>query len=412
MGVFKMPSLGADMEDGKLVEWLVKPGDAVARGDIVAVVETQKGAIEIECFEDGTVASLDAALGQTLPVGAPLAVILTPGEAAPAAPRPAPSPGRPVPAPAAALPTAAPPTAVPEPAPMPGEPMAAARAAPVPAATGIAASPAARARAAELGIDLATVTGSGPGGGIVRADVAPAGAPKSGPPKSAAPDRGAVLAEMRKAIAAAMARSKREIPHYYMTHTIDLGAATDWLAAANADRPPAERLLMGALMMKATALAAKATPAVNGQFGPGGFEPADRVHLGLAVALRGGGLVAPAILDADTLSLAALMAAMRDVTTRTRAGRLRSSEMNMGTLTLSSLGESGVEAMAGIIVPPQVALVTTGSPQPMALVRGGAVAVRPAVTVTLAADHRVSDGRLGARFLTDIDRLLQTPEDL
>ncbi|MDE3240682.1 MAG: 2-oxo acid dehydrogenase subunit E2 [Paracoccaceae bacterium] len=382
MSVFAMPSLGADMEAGKLVEWLVKPGDRVRHGDVVAVVETQKGAIEIEVFEDGTVEKLLATLGQTLPVGAPLAVIG--GEAVTVA---APPPVETV-------------AAAPEPlaSPVPVQP---------PPAAGIAASPAARARAAELGVDLAGVKGSGPGGAIVFADVVPSAqaAPKP-------PDREALLAEMRRAIAAAMTRSKREIPHYYVTHTIDLGAATDWLAATTAGRPPETRLLMGALLARAVTLAAHEVPAMNGHFGTDGFAPADRVHLGLAVALRGGGLVAPAILDAETLDLTALMAAMRDLTARTRAGRLRSSEMSMATLTFSALGEAGVEAMAGIIVPPQVALVTAGAPQPMALVKDGAVVARPAVTLTLAADHRVSDGRLGARFLTLIDTHLQAPETL
>lgn len=169
---------------------------------------------------------------------------------------------------------------------------------------------------------------------------------------------------------------------------------------------------MGALLAKAVALAARAVPEVNGCFGNDGFAPSADVNLGLAVALRGGGLVAPAILNADALDLTALMTAMRDVTTRTRSGRLRSSEMGMATLTFSGLGESGVEAMAGIIVPPQVALVTAGAPQLMALVRGGAVVAAPAVTLTVAADHRVSDGRLGAKFLLTVDTLLQDPEAL
>lgn len=388
MAVFNMPSLGADMEDGKLVEWLVKPGDTVKRGDIVAVVETQKGAIEIEVFEDGTVEKLVAELGQTLPVGAPLAEIRGEDEAAAPAPEPAP---RAVPEPAAAPPPAAPAPVTPE-----------------PAATGIAASPAARAKAAELGLDLSKVRGSGPGGAIVLADVAP---PSPAAQSAAPPDRSAYLAEMRRAIAAAMARSKREIPHYYVTHTVDLTAASDWLLAANADAPPEERLLMGAFLMKAVALAAREVPAVNGHYADG-FTPSKAVNLGLAVALRGGGLMAPAILNADTLSLADLMEAMRDVTARTRAGRLKSSEMSMGTLTFSGLGETGVEAMAGIIVPPQVALVTAGAPQPMALVRAGEVVAAQAVTLTLAADHRVSDGRLGAKFLTLIDQKLQEPEAL
>ncbi|TNF12857.1 MAG: 2-oxo acid dehydrogenase subunit E2 [Rhodobacteraceae bacterium] len=393
MAVFKMPSLGADMEAGTLVEWLVKPGDPVQHGDIVAVVETQKGAIEIEIFEDGVVEKLVAELGQSLPVGAPLAIIRAPGEtreepsdvAAPVAPQ--------------AGAEAISPVAKPVP---PVVPTAA-------APTGIPASPAAKRRAAELGVALESLTGSGPGGAIVLADVEAVARAAQPSPK---PERGAYLAEMRKAIAAAMARSKREIPHYYVTHTVDLTAATDWLSAANADRPPEERLLMGALLMKAVALAAREEKAVNGHYGADGFIPSAAIHLGLAIALRGGGLVAPAILDADKKSLRELMEAMRDLTMRARAGRLKSSEMSMATLTFSALGESGVEAMAGIIVPPQVAIVTAGAPGAQPLVRDGQVIAAQAVTLTLAADHRVSDGRLGSKFLTALDAKLQTPEEL
>ncbi len=395
MGVFLMPSLGADMKAGKLVEWLVKPGDRVRHGQVVAVVETQKGAIEVECFEDGTIERLNAALGQTLPVGAPLAHILAAGEAA-----------LPVSAPTAPATAETAPTRTPA-------PLGPNAAATPPAMIGgdVAASPAARARAAELGLDLSQITGTGPGGAIVLADVSTAPPASAGP--SPKPDRSAALSEMRKAIGAAMARSKREIPHLYLSHTVDLDAATAWLGRTNAARSPEDRLLIGALLMKATALAAKTEVAINGTYSEAaGFVAAAEVHLGLAISLRGGGLVAPAIRNADTLPLAELMAAMRDVTARARAARLRSSEMGAATLTFSALGETGVEAMAGIIIPPQVALVTAGSPQPMALVRDGAVVARTAVTLTLSADHRVSDGRTGARFLTMIDRLLQTPEAL
>jgi len=392
MGVFKMPSLGADMEAGTLAEWLVKPGDTVKRGDIIAVVETQKGAIEIETFEAGTVARLDADVGQEMPVGAPLALILAEGEAAPEeAPPAAPAETEAPPEPAPALPVAR-------------EALAAAT------AGGILASPAARAAAADRGIDLAGVAGSGPRGAVVLADLGRAPAPEA-PPKPQA-DRKAMLAEMRKAIAAAMAKSKREIPHYYLFHEIDLKAATDWLTATNADRKPEERLLMGALFLKATAQAAKTSKAVNGHWGGEGFQISNDVHMGFAVALRGGGLVAPAILETDTRSLDDLMAAMRDVIGRARAGRLRSSEMTMGTMTLSSLGDNGVDQMAGIIYPPQVALVTFGTPRDVPAAVDGRVEVRPRVNLSLAADHRASDGRLGAKFLNEIDKLLQSPEAL
>lgn len=450
-----MPSLGADMEDGKLVEWLVKPGDAVHRGDVVAVVETQKGAIEIEIFEDGIVQSLEAELGATLPVGATLAMIGD-GTAA-AAPEPKPEP-KPAPPPAAARPAApaapepaeaepepqpepkiaeteaaAPaepiptkdftkeaPTPVPEPPAAPPPPGPALKAAPILApviASGhVAASPAARALAAEKGIDLAGVTGSWPGGAIVLADVerAAAGAAEAPAPRTppAKPARGFDVEAMRQGIAAAMTRSKREIPHYYMTHEVDLQRATDWLTQKNADVAPAERLLMGALFVKATALAAREVDGINGSFENGAYVASETVNAGVAVALRGGGLVAPAIPAADQLSLAEVMAAMRDVVARARAGRLRSSEMTSGTITISSLGDRGVDQMTGVIYPPQVALVTFGTPRAVPRVVGGEVQPRQAVAITLAADHRASDGRRGARFLTEIDKLMQSPEAL
>jgi pyruvate dehydrogenase E2 component (dihydrolipoamide acetyltransferase) len=394
MGVFAMPSLGSDMEAGTLVEWLVKPGDTVARGDVIAVVETQKGAIEIEVFESGLVERLDAKLGQKLPVGAPLAVIRGAGDAA----------GQEAP-----LTTAAPePSAAAQPglaAPAVQAVMAAPAAAPV-ADGAPAASPAARAIAAERGLDLTTIKGTGPQGAIVLADVERAAGP------APAPTRGLDLAAMRAAIAAAMARSKREIPHYYLSQTIDLQAATDWLESQNADRPPERRLLMGALLVKATALALGAAPALNGRFEGDAFQPSEAVHAGVAIALRGGGLIAPAIRDAQALDLDALMAAMRELVARTRAGRLRSSEMSAGTVTISSMGERGAEALTGVIYPPQVALIGFGTPGLRPWVVDGAVVPRMLVTATLAADHRVSDGRLGARFLDALDRHLQHPEAL
>jgi pyruvate dehydrogenase E2 component (dihydrolipoamide acetyltransferase) len=389
MGVFRMPSLGADMEAGTLVEWLVQRGDHVKRGDVVAVVETQKGAIEIEIFEEGEVARLDAALGQKLPVGAPLALILGAGEEAPA-------PAAPAPEEAAAPAPEAPVEAAPAPRPAAAAPEGV-----------IPASPAARHEARARGIDLATLAGTGPGGAIVLADLERA---KPRPAPKAA-GRAQMLAEMRKAIAAAMSKSKREIPHYYLLHRIDLQAATDWLTATNESRPPEERLLMGALLLKATARAAAASKAVNGHY-LDGFNASKEVHAGFAVALRGGGLIAPAIRDADKLSLDQTMAAMRDVITRARAGRLRSSEMTDGTITVSSLGEKGVDAMAGIIYPPQVALVTFGTPRQEPAVVDGTVQPRSMITASLSADHRASDGRLGARFLTEIETLLQDPEAL
>ena len=421
MSVFVMPSLGADMEDGKLVEWLVKPGDAVHRGDVVAVVETQKGAIEIEIFEDGVVQSLEAQLGAILPVGATLALIGDATGAPSPAPKPAPAKEAVAPAPPPQARPAAPEAAKPQAVAASGAEVPARPAPPTtmpaPAApgAGVAASPAARALAAEKGIDLARVTGSWPGGAIVLADVERAVGAQPQPSAQVAPSkpaRGFDIEAMRQGIAAAMTRSKREIPHYYMTHEVDLQRATDWLAARNADLEPANRVLMGALFVKATALAAKAVDGVNGWFEHDAFSPSAAVNAGVAVALRGGGLVAPAIPAADQKTLAELMAAMRDLVARARAGRLRSSEMTSGTITISSLGDRGVDQMTGVIYPPQVALVTFGTPRAVARVLDGAIQAREAVAVTLAADHRTSDGRRGARFLTEIDKLLQSPEAL
>lgn len=386
MSIFSMPSLGADMEEGKLIEWLVKPGDHVARGDIVAVVETQKGAIEIEIFEAGEIAELIARPGQTLPVGAPMARLAGDDVVDAGAPS----------VPTAAEPRPAP--AVPPPRPAPPPPTA-----PAGSARAVLASPAARVRAAEAGISLAAVTGSGPGGAVLLADVDRhvQDQPKVKP--------GLDMAAMRRAIAAAMSRAKREIPHYYLTHEIDLQTAQDGLTARNAERTPEQRLLMGALLIHATIRALARVPELNGRFEAESYTPSAPVHCGLAVALRGGGLIAPAILNAGAMDAEAIMDAMRDIVARTRSGRLRNSEMTQGTITVSSLGEGGVDALVGVIYPPQVALVGFGTPRLRPMVRDGAVQPRLAVTVSLAADHRVSDGRRGALFLAEIDRLLQEP---
>lgn len=411
MTIFAMPSLGADMESGTLVEWMIKPGDTVTRGDVVAVVETQKGAIEIECFEEGTVETLDAEIGATVAVGAPLATLRAPADDTASSAQPAveaenrakPKAATPTPAHRAKAPrdTSAPLLAASATLVLP-------RAGEIPAA-----SPAARVRAAERGIDLAALIGTGPSGAIILADVevAEPASVKEGPVRGSAKP-GLDMAAMRTAIANAMARSKREIPHYYLTQTIDLQTAIDWLAATNAERPPDARLLMGALFVKASALAAVQVPQMNGHYDAEGFHPAEGVHAGVAVALRNGGLVAPALHDAETLPLDVLMAQMRAMVARARSGRLRSSEMTDGTITISAMGDTGADAMAAVIYPPQVAIVGFGAPVARPWIVGETIAPRMTVTVTLSADHRVSDGRRGAKFLAAINTALQTPEAL
>lgn len=397
---FLMPSLGADMETGKVVAWLVKPGDRIQPGAVVAVVETHKGAIDVECFLDGVIEDL-APLDVEVPVGALLAHVHAAGEAAAAAPAPSPAPTVTTAA-AALVPSAAPRVTT-------------ADALPV----GPKLSPAARRRAHELGLDTAALRGTGVDGAVTLADVElgatqphPQAAPTAAAAAAPAARAGFDPAQMRRAIAAAMTRSKREIPHYYLTSTIEFAAAQAWLDAYNRERDPADRLLPATLLLKATAQALVEVPQLNGFHENGAYRPGPGIHVGWAIALRGGGLVAPAIHDADRKSLPELMAALRDLVQRARAGGLRSSELMDPTITVTSLGERGAESVLGVIYPPQVAIVGFGRVVQRPWVVGGAVVPRPLVALSLAADHRASDGHVGGQLLAAIDRALQSPETL
>ena len=217
---------------------------------------------------------------------------------------------------------------------------------------------------------------------------------------------------MRAAIAQLMARSKREIPHYYLAEDVDLSAALTFLERRNLELPLAERLLPAVLLAKATAVGLKEVPELNGFWTDAGFQQGTGIHLGFAVSLRGGGLIAPAIHDADDKSLDELMAAIRDLVRRARASTLRASEMSDPTATLTNLGERGAQAVYGVIYPPQVALVGFGRVAERPWAAGGMLAARPVTTLTLAGDHRASDGATGGRLLTAIARNLQTPEEL
>jgi pyruvate dehydrogenase E2 component (dihydrolipoamide acetyltransferase) len=217
---------------------------------------------------------------------------------------------------------------------------------------------------------------------------------------------------LRDAIAALMTRSKREVPHYYLELQIDMTHALAWLHDENLQRPVQERLLPSALLLSAVAKAVTEMPELNGFWIDGAFRAADGVHLGVAISLRGGGLIAPAIHDADRLSLDQLMAGVRDLVQRARTGRLRSSEMSDPTITVTNLGERGVDLVHGVIYPPQVALVGFGAVRERPWAADGMLGVRPIVTATLAADHRASDGHAGGHFLTLIDSRLQRPEEL
>jgi pyruvate dehydrogenase E2 component (dihydrolipoamide acetyltransferase) len=402
MSEFRMPSLGADMEFGTLVDWRVKEGDAVKRGDVVALVETEKGVIEVEIFESGVIESLVVRPGEKVPVGTTLALVRGDGKGAPAQPEPTPIVATPV-------------VEKPRTEPKPAEKSAAGVAAAEMLRPRI--SPLARKRAQELGVDLASISGTGEDGLISAADVERAAAtakPTAPTSIQAAPPttKGLDLAQMRRVIAAAMARSKREIPHYYLATSIDMGKALNWLSAENAKRPVTKRLLYSALLIRAVALALRRTPELNGFWLDDAFKPGEGIHIGVAISLRQGGLVNPAIHDVDKKNLDELMESMLDLVNRARTGYLRSSELADGTITVTNLGEQGVESVFGVIYPPQVALVGFGKITERPVAANGMVGARPVVDATLAADHRVSDGHRGGRFLLAIDRLLQEPEKL
>ncbi len=397
-----MPSLGADMDRGKILEWRKRVGEPIARGEIVVLVDTDKAEIEVESFSAGVLEAILVPVGETVPVGTPIARIRTAEAAAAPAPRPSVAP-TPAPSPRPA-PVRAPRVIPPETA---GEP--------VTAGARVHATPLARRVAAELEVELASVVGTGPDGAITREDVerAAPGRPAAAPPPPPAPpparDRSAA---MRSVIAAAMERSNREIPHYYVGQRLDLGTALAWLAATNASRPIAERLLPAALFVKAVALAAREVPELNGFWREGAFAPAREVHVGLIVSLRQGGLLAPALRDACEKSLTQLMTELRDVVERARAGRLRSSDIAGATISLTNLGDQGAERVFGVIMPPQVALVGFGRVMEQPVASGGLIGVRPVVEVTIAGDHRASDGHRAGRFLAALARSLADPERL
>lgn len=392
MADFAMPSLGADMEAAVLTEWHVKVGDTVKRGDVVGTVETAKGIIDIEIFADGVIEELRIVPGTEVPVGATLARYRPTGApaegAATATPAAAPAPTT-APVSAAAAPGAAtrPKTAAPQPS----------------ASARVTASPAARRRAAELGVDLAAIAPAA-GGAIALADVERAAA--------ARPLQTAPATDMRGVIAQSMSRSKREIPHYYLATTVDMRRALDWLETYNRAHAVTERLLVGVLLIKAVARALERFPELNGFWRDNAFTPAREINVGSATRLRQGGLIAPALLAANTRPLPELMRALQDLVQRTRSGGLRATELASATVTVSSLGEGGVETVFPVIHPPQVAIVGFGAVTVRPWCVDGAVVAAPLVTATLAADHRASDGHRGSGFLSAVADWLQRPEAL
>jgi pyruvate dehydrogenase E2 component (dihydrolipoamide acetyltransferase) len=233
--------------------------------------------------------------------------------------------------------------------------------------------------------------------------------PTSATPPVAGHDAVGRALDMRRSIAALMTRSNAEVPHYYLTLTVDLHRTLGWIRERNLELSMAERLVPAAALLRATALAAREVPELNGHWVEDTFQPAERVDLGLILSLRSGGLLVPAIRSAESLDAVAMMARIRDLTRRARSGRLRGSELEPPSLTVSNLGDQGVESVAGVIYPPQVALVGFGAVSDRPWAVDGMIGIRPLVTVTLAADHRATDGAIGSRFLKALDRILQDP---
>jgi pyruvate dehydrogenase E2 component (dihydrolipoamide acetyltransferase) len=456
---FTMPSLGADMEDGVLAEWRKQPGDTVQRGDIIADVETQKGLIEVEVFEEGVLAEWLVKEGQKVPVGAVMALIRPQGEpeaeqieergvAAAEFRAQAKAPAASLAGLASAPARAASPSA----AQRLGES--------APGGQRIKVSPLARRMAEVHHLELSGLHGSGSEGAIVRRDIeaaleraavsargavgastsaagpsvaaaraatatptpAPA-APASAAPSAAAPAPAPVAARgaaptpstpgdaMRAAIASAMSKSNREIPHYYLERRIDMSRAQAWLQELNKTRSARERILLPALLVKALAAALDQVPQLNAIW-EDGLHLRDAINVGFVVALRNGGIIVPAIHHADVLSIPEIMDKLNDLIPRARALKLRSSELSDSTITMTSLGENTADKVFGIIYPPQVAIVGFGALSEQPFARNGMLGIAPVMVATLAGDHRATDGLTGSRFLAALNDHLQNPDAL
>ena len=409
-----MPSLGADMDEGKLLEWHIKHGDVINKGDLIAAVETQKAAVDIESFRAGKVLELIGNINDIISVGQIIATLDIEDTSQ----------------------TNQPDLPLKIPEPVPTEVLAAEIAA-VPAPVNInmnqriRVSPAARRMAAKFAIDLTQVTGTGRDGAIEIRDIEnkmTRPTEITSPTQIAKPTETTTQTEIngekpvitnqslinvRDAIARVMTRSKREIPHYYLKSQYIIDNLISWLDAKNHSASPQQRLFMPAVFMRAIVIALKTNPAMNGTYENGVFTPKNEIHLGITVALKPDGVMTPAILDAQNLSLAELNAAFTDLVQRARAGKLRNREMTDGTVTVTNVGDLGADEVTGIIFAPQVALIGLGRIHKTAIVDGdGGLRAGFVLNATLAADHRVTDGLTGSKLLTTLGRVLLQPDQL
>lgn len=394
---FLMPSLGADMEAGTLIEWRKKAGDPVHRGDIIAEVDTQKGLIEIEVFDEGIVGELLIKEGTKVPVGTVMAIINQEGSAV-------------VKHETVSEPVPLQPTEEKKIEEIPEVP---------PESRKIKASPLAKRIAAENDIDLSRIIGSGEGGAISKEDVERAIALKAEEgeitetpsEKVSAAKINTQVDAIRSAVAAAMSKSNREIPHYFLEKKIDMGNALTWLKETNAKRQVRDRLLPAALLIKATAKSLIDVPELNAVW-DNRLQLKKEINIGFVVSLRGGGIMVPAIHQADVKTISEIMVALNDIIMRTRALKLRSSDLSDTTITITNLGEGGADTVYGIIYPPQVAIVGFGAISEQPFSERGIVGSRPVLHATLSGDHRATDGLTGSRFLTILNKQLQNPETL
>jgi pyruvate dehydrogenase E2 component (dihydrolipoamide acetyltransferase) len=414
-----MPALSPTMTEGTLARWLKKEGDTVKSGDIIAEIETDKATMEVEAVDEGILGKILVADGTAgVQVNQPIAVLVDKGEAAPTGAAPAAAKPVTAPAPAAATPAAA--------------PAAAAPAANGQAGAHVFASPLARRMAAQAGVDLASVTGSGPNGRVVKADIEAAmGRPKAAPaaapapvaapaPKApAAPITAAHTAvphsSIRKVIARRLSEAKQTIPHFYVSMDIEIDALLKLRADLNSkspkDGPAAFKLSVNDLVIKATAVALRRFPTVNASWTDDAMIQFADVDISIAVSTPTG-LITPIIRKADTKGLVAISNEMKDLAARAKTGRLKPEEFQGGGFSISNMGMYGVSNFSAIINPPQAGILAVAAGQQRPVVKDGALAIATVMTCTLSVDHRVIDGALAAEFIQALKGIIEEPLSL
>lgn len=388
MSTFVMPSLGADMESAVLMEWKVKEGDSVSKGDIIAEVETSKGVIEIEVFEDGVIEKLLVKEETECAVGTPLAVIRGKGQEVGEEESKESKIAQP------------PQKDLESEKKEPKEKQTVQETPKVESEQRMKISPAARKKAKEAGVKLSKVQGDKKE--IHLRDIKSETAPKKSERSSS----------MRQAIAKAMSLSNAQIPHYYLSSSINMSPALKWLEEVNRNRAIQERILPAALLIQAVVHALKDVPELNGFWRDDALEISKEINPGIAIALRKEGLITPAILNAHEFNLDGMMKSLGSLIERTRSGKLRNSEITEQTITITNLGDLGAESVFGVIYPPQVALVGFGRIMDAPWAEGDTLSVRKVLQATIAGDHRATDGRIGGKFLDKLNQILQTPQEL